>query len=330
MLKKAIGIVGTGSGIPEQVLTNFDLEKMVETSDEWIRTRTGIRERRIAAPHQATSDLAYEAAVKALESAGIAGDEVELIIVATITPDMIFPATACLLQDRLGAKRAAAFDLSAGCSGFIYSLETAANFLAAGKYQTALVIGADLLSRITNWRDRSTCVLFGDGAAAAVLRPVEEPLGFLSSVLGADGSGAEKLYLPAGGSRKPARRETVEAEEHYIRMCGPDVFKFAVRAIEEATLEVLRKADLGVEDVDLFIPHQANVRIIDAAAERLGLDRERILVNVDRYGNTSAASVGLALDEAVRAGRLKKGDVVVLVGFGAGLTWGASVLRWAY
>lgn len=325
-----MGIVGTGSMVPERILTNQDLERMVETSDEWITTRTGIKERRIADAQTATSDLAYGAAVRALESAGVAPEEVDLIIVATVTPDMLFPATSCLVQARLGANQAAAFDLSAGCSGFVYSLGTAAGFIASGQYRTVLVIGADTLSKITNWKDRSTCVLFGDGAGAAVLRPVPEGYGILSLVLGADGTGGEKLMLPAGGSRRPFRfeREATEEGSQYIHMCGTDVFKFAVRIMPQAAEQVLAKAGLTPADVQLLIPHQANTRIIDAAAERLGIEPERVMVNVDRYGNTSAASIALALDEAVRAGRLTHGGVGVLVGFGAGLTWGAAAIRW--
>jgi 3-oxoacyl-[acyl-carrier-protein] synthase-3 len=328
--KQPAGIVGTGLHVPEQVLTNHDLEKMVDTSDEWIATRTGIRERRIADEATATSDLACEAGRRALASAGVAPSEVDLIIVATVTPDMLFPATACLVQAGLGAAQAAAFDLSAGCSGFVYALATGAGFIASGQYETVLVIGADTLSKITNWEDRSTCVLFGDGAGAAVLRPVPEGYGFLSFVLGADGTGGEKLRLPGGGSRRPFRFVPEEGAEgaQYIHMCGPDVFKFAVRVMPQAAQEVLAKAGLRPEDVQLLLPHQANTRIIDAAAERLGIEPDRVMVNVDRYGNTSAASIGLALHEAVEAGRLTHGGVGVLVGFGAGLTWAAAALRW--
>ncbi len=329
-LRQPVGIVGTGSCVPERILTNRDLEHMVETSDEWITTRTGIKERRIADADTATSDLACGAGRQALESAGIGPDEVDLIIVATVTPDMLFPATACLVQARLGAARAAAFDLSAGCSGFVYALATGAGFIASGQYRTVLVIGADCLSKITNWEDRSTCVLFGDGAGAAVLRAVPEGYGILSVTLGADGTGGEKLSLPGGGSRRPFRfeRQETDAGNEYIHMCGSDVYKFAVRVMPQAAEEALGKAGLTAGDVQLLIPHQANIRIIEAAAERLHLDRDRVMVNVDRYGNTSAASIGLALDEAVRTGRLTHGGVGLLVGFGAGLTWGAVALRW--
>lgn len=329
-LVRPVGIVGTGSCVPERVLTNQDLEAMVDTSDEWITTRTGIKERRIADDETATSDLAYGAAKAALQSAGIESDEVDLIIVATVTPDMLFPATSCLVQAKLGAAQAAAFDLSAGCSGFVYAMTVGAGCIASGLHRTVLVIGADTLSKITNWKDRSTCVLFGDGAGAVVLREVPEGYGILSTVLGADGTGGEKLTLPGGGSRRPFRFDREETDEgaQYIHMCGPDVFKFAVRAMPQAAEEVLAKAGLTPAEVDLFIPHQANIRIIDAAVDRLGMDRERVMVNVDRYGNTSAASVALALDEAVKAGRLTRGDVGVMVGFGAGLTWGAVAVRW--
>ncbi|WP_422657338.1 beta-ketoacyl-ACP synthase III [Paenibacillus sp. EC2-1] len=325
---RSVGIIGTGKYVPEKILTNSDLEKIVETSDEWIVSRTGIKERHIASPEQATSDLAYEAAVKALESAGITAQELDLIIVATITPDMSFPSTACILQDRLGAKKAAAFDLSAACSGFVYGLATATNFLQTGMYNNALVIGADTLSRITDYTDRNTCVLFGDGAGAVVLGEVPEGRGFQAFDLGAEGAGGAHLYLEAGGSRLPASAETLEAKKHYIYMNGREVFKFAVRVMSSATETVLTKAGITKEDIDIFIPHQANVRIIQSAMERLNLPAERVVVNVDKYANTSAASVPLALVEAVEEGRVKEGDTVVMVGFGGGLTWGASVLKW--
>lgn len=326
---RPVGIAGTGSEVPSRILSNLDLEKMVETTDEWITRRTGIKERRIADPEVATSDLAYGAAVKALDAAGVRPEDLDLIIVSTVTPDMFFPATACIVQAKLGATRAAAFDLSAGCSGFIYGVVTASNFIATGMCDNVLVIGADCLSKITNYQDRSTCILFGDAASAAVLKPVESGLGILSTALGADGSGGENLTAPAGGSRMPATAETVEKGLHYIHMCGAEVMKFAVRVMDSTTRELLDKAGLATSDVDVVIPHQANIRIIEAAVDRLGIDRERFFVNVEKYGNTSAASVGLALDEAVKEGRLKRGDVVVLVGFGAGLTWGGCCLKWS-
>ncbi|WP_410769300.1 beta-ketoacyl-ACP synthase III [Fontibacillus sp. BL9] len=325
---RSIGIVGFGKYVPEKVLTNADLEKMVETNDEWIVSRTGIRERHIAAPEQATSDLAYEAAVRALKSAGLAAEDLELIIVATVTPDTTFPSTACILQDKLGAKKAAAFDLSAACSGFVYSMATANGFLQTGMYNNALIIGADTLSRITDYSDRNTCVLFGDGAGAVVLGEVPQGRGFLSFDLGAEGAGGPLLKLEGGGSRLPASEETVQGGKHFIYMNGREVFKFAVRVMGTATEEVLRKAGKSKEDIDLFVPHQANIRIIQSAMQRLDLPEEKCVINVDKYANTSAASIPLALVEAAEEGRMKEGDTILLVGFGGGLTWGASVLVW--
>ncbi|MEK4042987.1 beta-ketoacyl-ACP synthase III [Paenibacillus sp. FSL H8-0048] len=325
---RPVGIIGTGKYVPERVLTNSDLEKIVETNDEWIVSRTGIRERHIAAPEQATSDLAYEAALKALESAGMKAEELDLIIVATVTPDSAFPSTACILQDKLGAKNAAAFDLSAACSGFVYSLATATGFIQNGMYNNALVIGADTLSRITDYTDRNTCVLFGDGAGAVIVGEVPEGRGFQSFDLGAEGSGGSLLNLEAGGSRLPASQQTVEDKKHFIYMNGREVFKFAVRVMGSATERVLTKAGLSKENIDLFVPHQANIRIIQSAMQRLDLPPEKVVVNVDKYANTSAASIPLALVEAAEEGRMKAGDAVLMVGFGGGLTWGASVLIW--
>lgn len=312
-MKKA-GIIGTGSYIPQRVLTNKELEKMVDTSDEWIVTRTGIRERRIAADDEDTLQLATNAAEKALASANIGPEELDLIIVCSITPDGPFPATACLVQAALGAKRAAAFDLSAGCSGFAYGLATGAQFIENGMYKHVLVIGAEKISKITDWSDRTTCVLFGDGAGAAVLGLVPEGYGILANSLGADGQGGRFLELCK--------------ETNCIRMDGRDVFKFAVRVMSEVPLELLAKAGLTQEDVDLFIPHQANIRIIDAAAKRLSLPREKVYVNVERFGNTSAASIPIALDEVVKQGLIGDGDILLTVGFGAGLTWAGNVIRW--
>ena len=323
-----VGVLGTGMYVPERILTNHDLEQMVDTSDEWIVTRTGIRERRIAADHQATSDLAYEAAREALQNAGLSAEELDLIVVATITPDMFFPSTACILQERLGAKKAAAFDLSAACSGFIYSLANAAGLIAAGMYKYALVIGADCLSKITDYTDRNTCILFGDGAGAAVIGPVEDGRGFRSFVLGADGSGGDVLNLKGGGSRHPMSRQVLDERMNYIYMEGREVFKFAVRIIGTAAEEALEKAGMGKNDVDFLVPHQANIRIIQSALNRLELPEDRCIINVDRYGNVSAASIPIALAEAAREGRFKQGDRLLLVGFGGGLTWGASVLVW--
>lgn len=325
---RPVGIIGTGKYVPEKILTNSDLEKIVETNDEWIVSRTGIRERHIAAPHEATSDLAYEAALKALDSVGMKAEDLDLIIIATVTPDSAFPSTACILQDKLGAKGAAAFDLSAACSGFVYSLATAVGFIQNGMYNNALIIGADTLSRITDYTDRNTCVLFGDGAGAVIIGEVPEGRGFQSFDLGAEGSGGNLLKLEAGGSRLPASQQTVEDKKHFIYMNGREVFKFAVRVMGSATERVLTKAGLGKEDIDLFVPHQANIRIIQSAMQRLDLPPEKCVINVDKYANTSAASIPLALVEAAEEGRMKEGDTVLMVGFGGGLTWGASVLIW--
>lgn len=325
---RRVAIVGTGSYVPDKVLTNAELEKMVETTDEWIITRSGIRERRIAAPGQATSDLATEAALRALESAQVKAEDLDLIIVGTVTPDMVFPNTACFVQTRIGAKRATCFDIEAACSGFLYAVETARQFLLAGSIKTALVIGAEKLSSVTDWQDRATCVLFGDGAGAVVLQAVEGDRGILASVTGSDGSLNELLNIPGGGSRHPTSHETIDQRLHYMKMVGREVFKHAVRNMGEAATRALQQCGLSVKDVACVIPHQANMRIVEAIRERLGLPPEAFFVNLDRYGNTSAASVPLALDEAVRAGRIKRGDVVVLVAFGGGFTWGATVMRW--
>jgi 3-oxoacyl-[acyl-carrier-protein] synthase-3 len=326
MRDTAVGILGAGKYVPERRLTNRDLEQMVETNDEWIVTRTGIRERRIADPSQASSDLAYEASARALAAAGLTADQLDLIIVATVTPDMFFPSTACLLQERLGAKQAAAFDLSAACSGFIYGLATATSFVRTGMYRRVLVVGAETLSRITDYTDRNTCILFGDGAGAVVVGEVPEGRGFRSFVLGADGSGGELLRICGGGSRLPATEQTVADKKHFLEMNGRDVFKFAVRVMGSAAEEALEKAGLTKADIDLLVPHQANIRIVQAALERLGLSEDKAMVNLDRYGNVSAASIPIALAEALEEGRAKEGDTLLLVGFGGGLTWGASAL----
>ncbi|MEW6448443.1 MAG: beta-ketoacyl-ACP synthase III [Bacillota bacterium] len=323
------GITGLGVYLPERVLANSELERLVGTSSAWIVERTGIRERRLAAPEESTSDLAVRAAREALDAAGLLPEEIELIIVATAMPDMLLPATACLVQNRLGAKWAAAFDLGAGCSGFVYGLAVGSQFIRTGCYRNVLVIGADVFSKAVNWEDRRTCVLFGDGAGAAVLQPVEPPRGILAVYLRADGSGGDLLKLPAGGARLPASVETVQAGLHYLTMNGREVFKFAVRAMEEAAVEALRRAGIKQKEVDCFIPHQANIRIIDAVAKRLCLPPEKVFVNVDRYGNTSAASIPIALYEAVSKGKIKPGkSLVLMVAFGAGLTWGALALRY--
>jgi 3-oxoacyl-[acyl-carrier-protein] synthase-3 len=313
--------------VPPRVLTNFDLEKMVDTSDEWIRTRTGIIERRIADPETATSDLAMASARAALESADVKPSDIDLIIVATVTPDVFFPSTASLLQ-RSFATRAVAFDLAVGCTGFVYGVAIAGEMIATGSYERALVIGAETLSRITDWEDRSTCVLFGDGAGAAIVAPVPNGHGILGYSLGNDGANADALKIPAGGSRTPASAETVAKRLHYLTMVGREVFRFAVRAMVDSSEEAVRRAGLTMTDINLVIPHQANVRIIDAAAERLGIPLDRFVGNLERYGNTSAASIPIALDEAAREGRIHRGDYVLLSSFGAGLSWGTMVLRW--
>ncbi len=325
---RSVAIVGTGSALPEKVLTNDDLAQRVDTSDEWIRSRTGIRERRIAAEGETTSVLSARAAAKAMEAAGITADELDLIIVATVTPDMVFPSTACLVQAQIGAKRAAAFDLEAACSGFVYGLAMASQCIAAGLYETALVIGAETLSRVLDWEDRDTCVLFGDGAGAAVLRPASDGVGLQSFYLGADGLGGHLLELPAGGSKLPASLATVTDRQHYIRMAGKEVYRFAVQIMGEAAAKAVSMAGWELHQVDFLVPHQANLRIIDAAVKRLGLDGDRVVVNLDRYGNMSAASMPVALDEAVRDGRIKSGQRVVMVGFGGGLTWAACAMTW--
>ena len=309
-------------------MTNAELEQLVDTSDEWIVSRTGIRERRIAEPDQASSDLAYEASIEALADAGVSAEEIDLIIVGTATPDMLFPATACILQDRLGAKQAGAFDVSAACTSWAYAAAVAHGYVSSGQADTVLVVGTETLSKIINWKDRNTSVLFGDSAGAVVMKPCEPGKGFLSFHLGSDGSGGPFIALPAGGSRLPASYETVEREQHYLTMNGREVYKFAVRCIPRAIEEAVKRAGIDIEDVDLFIPHQANIRIIDAAAERLRQPKEKFFVNVERYGNTSAASVPVALYEAVRSGQVKEGDVVVMVAFGGGLTWASSAIRW--
>jgi 3-oxoacyl-[acyl-carrier-protein] synthase-3 len=322
-------ILGTGRALPPKVVTNDDLAKLVDTSDEWVQSRTGIRERRIADPEVATSDLATEAALKALEKSGIKAEDIDLIIMATSTPDFsAFPATACMVQKNIGAKKAAAFDIETACSGFVYSMVIANQFIATGMYKYCLVIGAEVFSRIIDWTDRNTCVLFGDGAGAAVIGLAEGDEGLLSSTLGADGEGGRFLDVYAGGTRMPVTPEVLEKKLNTIRMDGSEVFKFAVRIMESASVSALGKIGLTAEDIDYLVPHQANIRIVGAAAKRLGLPLDKVAVNLDKYANTSAASVPIALDEALEAGKIKPGDIVVMVGFGAGLTWGAAVLRW--
>lgn len=328
----SVRVLSVGSYVPTRVLSNGDLERIVDTSDEWITTRTGIKERRIAAPHEATSDLAYEASVAALRRAGLTARDVDLILVATVFPDMPVPSTACLLQHRLGAAGSAAFDLQAGCTGFLYALHTARAFLSSGLYKTALIVGSEVLSRILDWTDRSTCILVGDGAGAMVLRAEETPgdgpaTGVLSSYLGADGSGWDYIQVPAGGSRLPASEETVRKGQHFYRMQGGETFKHAIRAMEASCAIALHDAGLSPRDVDVLVPHQANLRIITTMARRMEIPMERVIVTIDRYGNTSAASIPIALDTAMRDGRIGAGTTALLVAFGAGMTWGAAVVR---
>ncbi len=322
-------IVGWGKAVPERVVTNDELAAMVDTTDEWIRQRTGIVERHIAGDGETTLTLSLEAARRALDAANLDPARLDLVIVATVTPNHAFPATACLLQDALGAEHAAAFDLSAGCSGFVYGLSVAADLLAGGNYDHALVVGAETLSRITDWTDRNTCVLFGDGAGAVVLQAGEAPGGILASVLGADGSGGEVLILPAGGSALPTTIQTVVARQHFGRMQGQQVFRFATRIMPEAARRVLQRAGRTVEDVALFVPHQANDRILQAAAKGLGVPEERLFSNLARYGNTSSASIPIALCEAIDQGLIERDDLICCVGFGAGLTWAAAAIQWS-
>ena len=321
-------IKGIGSYIPEKVLTNFDLEKLVDTSDEWIFTRSGIKERHVAAAGESSSSLGAEAAKRAIEDAGISAEDIDLIIVASITPDMIFPATACLLQHKLGLKNIAAFDLNAACTGFIYGLTVAEGLLKSGDFKTALLVGTETLSRITNWKDRATCVLLGDGAGAAVLKMEEGENGRLASYLDADGSYSGLLLMPAGGSAIPATVDSVNRDLHYFTMSGNETFKVAVPKLYISAVEGLKRSGLKAEDIDLFIPHQANIRIIQAVARKLGVPMEKMYMNIHKYGNTSAATIPIALDEAKREGKLKEGDVIELIAFGAGFTWGSCVIKW--
>lgn len=322
-------ITGTGSYLPERVVTNYDLERMVDTSDEWIRQRTGIVERRIADDDIATSDLCVNAARWAIKRANIDPLDIELILVATVTPDTFFPSTACYVQKGIGAKNAAAMDLSAACAGFLYGLDLADGLIKSGRYNTVLVVGGEVFNNIVDWDDRSTCVLFGDGAGAAVVEATDEPKGVLASYIGSDGDYADinLLGIPAGGSRMPITEAAIDQKLDKLKMNGREVFKLGVRLMPEAAQRVLSEAEVGVEEIDLLIPHQANLRIIEAVGDRLGMPREKVYINVDRYGNTSAATVIIALDEAIREGRAKPGDLLLFVTFGAGLTWGSTLLR---
>lgn len=322
-----VKIIGTGLYIPKKVLTNEDLEKMVDTNHEWIITRTGIAERHIAENNEATSDVASKAALKAIKDANIKPEEIDLIIVATNSPDMAFPATACLVQKKIKAVNAATLDLQAGCTGSVYALITAWQYIATGFYDNALIIGAETLTKFVDWTDRNTCVLFGDGAGAAVLKAGQEK-GILSGCLRGDGSNDDLITLPAGLSKHPASHETVEKKMHYVKMKGNEVFKLAVKHMKRVTIKTLDKCNLSVEDIDCFIPHQANIRIISALTRVLKIKEDKVFVNLEKYGNTSAASVMIALDEAVKEGKIKNGDIVVLTSFGAGLTYGSIVLKW--
>lgn len=323
------GILGTGFYVPERVLTNFDLEKMVDTSDEWIVERTGIRERRIAPEETPVSELACRAAKKALSDAGVAAEDLDLIIFATLTADCVCPSAASVVQNRLGAKHAAAFDLSAACSGFVYASTVAVQFITAGAYRRVLVIGGETLSKYVDWQDRNTCVLFGDGAGAAVYGPVEPGDGMLSFDLGSDGSGADYLGIPASGSRCMITEETIAKRLNRIHMDGPEVFKFAVRAMPATLQRSMERAGITAADIDWLVPHQANTRIIRSAAKRLAMPLEKVIINIEKYGNVSAGSIPMALAEAAGEGRFKKGDIVAMAGFGAGLTWASCIMKWA-
>jgi len=328
MSEKKVGIIGLGKYLPENRLTNADLEKVVDTTDEWIFARTGIKERRIASDDEATSDMAVKAAKKALENAKLKPTDIDLIIVATITPDMFFPSTACIVQNRLGINHAPAFDVSVACSGFMYGIAIANQFIKSGTYKHVLVIAAEKMSSVTDWKDRSTCVLMGDGAGAAILGEVKEG-GILSVYLGADGSKGDLLKMPAGGSRLPASVSTVEGRMHFLKMQGNELFRHAVKIMAEAALKVAEPLGLKGDDISLVIPHQANIRILNAVARRMGIDpKKKLYLNIDKYGNMSAASSAVALTEAVEEGRVKKGDIILLDAFGAGLTWGAILIKW--
>ncbi len=325
---RPVGIFGTGMCLPDKVLSNADLEKMVDTSDEWIVSRTGIRERRIAPPDVNTSDLAAEAGRKALEMAGVKPEEVDLLILGTITPDMVLPACACLVQEKVGAKRAAAFDLTAACTGFVYGLTVGWQFIAARQCETVLVIGAETLSRVMDYTDRSTCVIFGDGAGAMVLRPTQgDEHRILAACMGSEGN-EEAMSIPASGARCPASRETVEGRQHFVKMKGNSIFRFAVTTMTEMVERAVEKAGYKVSDIDVLVPHQVNHRILESASEKLNFPMDKMVINIAQYGNTSAGSVPIAFDEAVRNGRIKKGDLVVMVAFGGGLTWGSAAVRW--
>ena len=324
---RTVSIIGTGSYVPDKVLTNHDLEDIVDTTDEWIYSRTGMRERHIAADDQATSDLGTEAAKAALADAGISAEDIDLLVVATLSPDMLFPSTACFVQEQIGAKNAFCYDIGAACSGFLYALDNARNQIACGAVKTALVIGAEKMSTFIDWEDRTTCILFGDGAGAAVLQAGGEGRGIMKSAMGSDGSLADLLWTPGGGSRNPVSHEIIDQRQQYLKMQGREVFKHAVVRMIEALAEALEKNNLTLDEIKCFIPHQANIRIIDAISKRLGV-ADRMYTNVEKYANTSSAALPIALDEAVRDGTIQRGDLVALTVFGGGFTWGANVLEW--
>lgn len=321
-------VVSTGSYVPEKILTNFDLEKMVDTSDEWITERTGIKERRIASPEQATSDLAYEASLKALKNAGLKPEDIDLIVLATVTPDMLVPSAACILQMKLGAKNAVAFDINGACTGFVYALSVAEKFIKTGASKRALVIGAETLSRFTDFTDRSICVLLADGAGAVILEGTRKNEGIQVIDIFSDGTMWDFIHMPAGGSKMPVDEKVLRERLNFIKMRGNETFKVAVKTLEEVVDSTLKKAGINSSQLGLLVPHQANIRIIQAMAKRLELPMEKVMVNIDRYGNTSAASIPIALDEASEMGKIKKGDYVMLAAFGAGLTWGAALIKW--
>ncbi|MBI5471501.1 MAG: ketoacyl-ACP synthase III [Ignavibacteriae bacterium] len=329
MQKKRAVITAVDHYVPDKVLSNFDLEKIVDTTDEWIRTRTGIRERRIL-EHGATSDMAAEAARRVLANRGLTANDIDVIIVATVTPDMFFPSTSCLVQDKIGAKNAWGFDLSGACSGFLYALITGAQFIESGMHTRVLVIGADKMSTITDYADRNNCILFGDAAAAVLLEPSENMSeGILDSILRSDGSGGKYLYMKGGGSLNPPTHETVDKGWHYLYQDGKSVFKVAVIGMADVSAEIMKRNNLTGKDIDWLVPHQANLRIIDATAERMELDKSRVMINIDKYGNTTAATVPLCLSEWWKAGKLKKGQTIVLATFGAGYTWGSALVKWS-
>lgn len=321
-------ITGTGSYAPRKIITNHDLEKLVDTSDEWITERTGIKQRCVAEKGQSTSDLAYEASVKALKAAGLSAQDLDLILVATLTPDTYLPSVSCVLQSKLQAKKAAVFDIYAACSGFIYGLSIASAYIKSGMYSNILLVGAEVLSRFTDWEDRNTCVLFGDGAGAAVIQRYSGKRGILSTHLHSDGSLGDLIQIPAGGATHPSSHDTVHKRMHFIKMKGNETFKVAVRALEDVVQEALEFNNVRAEDIDLLVPHQANLRIIQAMAQRLNMPMEKVVLTIDKYGNTSAASIPMALDEAVRAGRIEEHNLILLEAFGGGLTWASALLRW--